>query len=146
MGNMNESKKLRGQYDYEIIFVDDGSSDKSFQELLSVYENDQEHVRLVKLSRNFGQVAAIHAGFEVTRGAAASVLSADLQDPPDLIHRFLDEWDKRGYEVVLAGRNGRDDRFSAKVMSKIFYSLMKIFAVENMPKGGFLIVAPQILA
>lgn len=134
---INEIDKLRDEYDYEIIFVDDGSEDQSFDELVKVYEQNSEHVRIIKLSRNFGQIAAIQAGFELASGDAVVVISADLQDPPELIHKFIYEWSSNGYEIVLAVRNNREDGFLVKTFSKVFYSLMKKYALQSIPKGGF---------
>lgn len=134
LAEINQFKK---DYHYEIIFVDDGSGDKSYQELLKVYERNPEHVKIIKLSRNFGQVAAIQAGFSHSSGDAVIVMSADLQDPPEMMHEFLREWDVNQYEIVLAVRTGRDDNFRSRFFSKIFYSFMKKFALKNLPKGGF---------
>jgi dolichol-phosphate mannosyltransferase len=132
-----EINKLKKEYNYEIIFVDDGSGDKSYQELLKVYENNPENVKVIKLSRNFGQVAAIQAGFSRSSGDAVIVMSADLQDPPEMMHEFLHEWSVNKYEIVLAVRTGRDDNFSSRLLSKIFYFFMKKFALKNIPQGGF---------
>lgn len=132
-----EINKFIDEYDYEIIFVDDGSEDHSFDELVKVHEQNSEHVRIIKLSRNFGQVAAIQAGFEFVSGDAVVVISADLQDPPELIHKFIYEWSSNGYEIVLAVRSNREDGFLVQTFSKVFYSLMKKYALQSIPKGGF---------
>jgi dolichol-phosphate mannosyltransferase len=132
-----EMNKLEKDYKYEIIFVDDGSGDQSFQELLKVYEHNPENVKIIKLSRNFGQVAAIQAGFSLSSGDAIIVMSADLQDPPEMIHKFIYEWEINKHEIVLAIRTDRDDSFLSQFFSKIFYSLIKKFALKNLPRGGF---------
>lgn len=134
---IDEINKFRDKFDYEIIFIDDGSGDESFSELLKVYKENPKHVQIIKLSRNFGQVAAVQAGYERADGDAVIVMSADLQDPPELIYKFIYEWDHNNYEIVLATRIDREDNFLAKLTSKIFYSLMKRFALRTIPKGGF---------
>ena len=133
----SELKKLPSDFNYELIFVDDGSSDNSYRELLKLHDADPSHVKLVKLSRNFGQVAAVTAGFEVVEGDALIVLSADLQDPPELIHRFVREWDVNDKEIVIAARASRDDGFLPRLFSSIFYKFMRKYAVQSIPKGGF---------
>jgi len=132
-----EINKFRDEYDYEIIFVDDGSEDHSLDELIKVYGQNLDHVRIIKLSRNFGQVAAIQAGFEFVTGDAVVVISADLQDPPELVHKFIYEWSSNGHEIVLAVRSNREDDFLVKTLSRVFYSLMKKYALKSIPKGGF---------
>lgn len=75
-------ERLPGDLDWEVVFVDDGSGDDSYQALLAVHDEAPERVRVVKLTRNFGQVAAILAGLHLAQGDACVVMSADLQDPP----------------------------------------------------------------
>ena len=77
------------QYSSEIVFVDDGSSDGSFQDLIALYEAYPELIVIVKLTRNFGTYPAIIAGFKQAKGKCVINLSADLQEPPELIHDML---------------------------------------------------------
>ena len=78
------------QYSAEVIFIDDGSTDQSFQILMNLYETYPELIIIVKLTRNFGTYPAIIAGYEKATGKCVINLSADLQDPPELIHDMLD--------------------------------------------------------
>ncbi len=120
---------------FEFVFVDDGSRDNSF-EVLQTLAAAEPRVRLVKLSRNFGSNAALLAGLGQVRGEAIAAISADLQDPPELIHDMLAAW-RRGRKVVLAAREGRDDPGLTSLLSDTFYWLFRRFAVKTMPKRGF---------
>lgn len=121
--------------EYELIFVDDGSKDKSYDVICEI-ANADKNIRKVKLSRNFGSHAAILAGLSVAKGDAITSISADLQDPPEIILRMLEKW-KEGNKVVLAVRSDRKEGFISKAFSKLYYSIMRKIALKNMPKGGF---------
>jgi dolichol-phosphate mannosyltransferase len=123
--------------DWEVIFVDDGSGDGSYTRLKEIQQTEPERVRIVKLSRNFGQVAAILAGFRVARGDCCVVTSADLQDPPELIVEMAERWRGGEHKIVLAVRAGNEDARPKRVLSRIFYRAMRRFALPNMPDGGF---------
>lgn len=92
---------------YEIVFVDDGSGDNSW-EIMNQIRDIDENVRLVKLSRNFGEHAAILAGLSVCTGDCAVTKQADLQEDSELILQLYDKW-KEGNKVVLAVRADRDE-------------------------------------
>ncbi|CAG0999126.1 partial polyisoprenyl-phosphate glycosyltransferase, partial [Anaerolineae bacterium] len=121
--------------DFEFIFVDDGSQDNSF-EVLNRLVVDESRMRVIKLSRNFGSNAAILAGLSHARGEAVAAIAADLQDPPELLHKMIDHW-RQGRKVVLAAREGRDDPGLTSVLADTFYSLFRRFAIKTMPKRGF---------
>jgi len=93
-------------------------------------------VKALSFSRNFGQVPAMIAGARYATGNAAIFMSADLQDPVELIEDMIHEWDDKKSEIVICYRNDREDSLSAKLTSAIFYRFMKI-ANPKMPKGGF---------
>ncbi len=131
---LNVLNDISNSYEYEIIFVNDGSDDTSLNELLKLKKIDKK-IKILDLVRNFGQVSAIHAGFEYAHGDIAVNLSADMQDPPQLILEMLNRWED-GYKVILCSRDEREDHFIAKMTSGIFYAIMKrIF--PKMPSGGF---------
>lgn len=119
----------------EIVFVDDGSPDGSWDELKRLYLLDPTHVVLVKLSRNFGQVAAILAGYGTARGDAIITMSADLQDPVDLIPQMVSGWEN-GNEMVIAHRVSRDDDFISTQFSKLAYGIARC-SNPRIPDGGF---------
>lgn len=118
--------------DYEFVFVDDGSSDRSFRILEELSAGDPR-VKAIGLSRNFGSHAACLAGLMKSRGDACTFLSADLQDPPELILDLLKEWQK-GFDVVIGVREWEEK--SARLFPRIYYKLVRRFALKNMPEGG----------
>lgn len=122
------------QLDYEIIFVNDGSDDNSLAELISLHQNDS-NVKVLSFSRNFGQVPAVIAGCKEVTGDAGICMSADLQEPIELIEEMIEKW-KAGNEIVICHRNEREDSFIANNASLVFYKLMK-YVNPKMPKGGF---------
>ena len=124
------------RFDFEIVFVNDGSTDNSWEEMLKVYRADQQRVTLINLLRNFGQVPALLAGFANASGDCVVAMSADLQDPPSVVLEMAEEWE-RGHKLVVATRESRRDGFLNKLSSKVFYRLMRKFALPNMPLGGY---------
>jgi polyisoprenyl-phosphate glycosyltransferase len=120
---------------FEFIFVDDGSRDDSFEVLQQLLADD-DRIRIVRLSRNFGSTPAIIAGLNAASGDAVAAIAADLQDSPELIHDMLARW-REGNKVVLAVRDGRDDPGLTSLLSSIFYRLFRRFAIASMPPGGF---------
>lgn len=119
---------------YEMVFVDDGSDDGSLAELLEIRKHDTR-VRVVAFTRNFGQMAAMLAGFRQASGDVVLNLSADLQDPVELIPRMVDAWEK-GSEVVICYRANRQDRLADRLTSRLFYGLVRI-SYPQIPSGGF---------
>ena len=128
---------LNKKYLYEIIFVDDGSYDGSMKELLNIKEKDPNNVTIIKFTRNFGQIAAILAGYFYAKGKCIINISADLQDPPKIINEMLNYHFKDKYEIVVATRSSRDESFFRRITSKIAYKIMKRLSFPNMPSGGF---------
>lgn len=125
------------EYTAEVIFVDDGSGDGSFNELLALREQNPGLVKIVKFTRNFGQVNALMAGFAHARGRCVVAMSADGQDPVDLINEMIEGYFKEHYEVVIGHREDREESFYRKVTSQMFYSLVRRLSFSNMPEGGF---------
>jgi len=122
------------RYDYEFVFVDDGSDDRSLDELIAIRKAD-DCVRVVSFTRNFGQMAAILAGLKHAAGDLVLHVSADLQDPVSLIPRMVQQFEA-GNEVVIAYREQREDRFSARLSSRIFYGIVRL-SLPAIPPGGF---------
>jgi glycosyltransferase involved in cell wall biosynthesis len=121
-------------YDWEFVFVDDGSRDGSFEALTALHARD-ERVLALRFPRNFGSHVAIAAGIDYCHGDAAIVMAADLQDPPALIREFVDRW-QGGYDVVWGARTGRDDGALRSRAMGVFYRLVRRFAIPTYPKGG----------
>lgn len=116
---------------YELIFVNDGSMDFSLKELLALREKDA-HIKIYSFSRNFGQMAAILAGWEKASGDCVINMAADLQDPPEQCTLMIKEWE-RGNDIVISYRISHATSLSKKLTSKIFYKLM----LPDAPPGGF---------
>lgn len=127
-------REIENEFDFEIIFINDGSKDNSFGELMTLKKAD-DRVKIINLTRNFGQQSAIYAGFESAKGDLSVVISADMQDPPELILNMVSKW-KEGFKVVACKRTGREDGFIARLASKIFYKLINL-SIPQMPKGGY---------
>jgi len=121
----------------EIIFVDDGSTDGSFELLTGLQAQHPGLLRIVKLTRNFGQPFARLAGLRSARGECVISMAADGQEPAalvkDLFHYHVDE----GYQVVIAARKSRDESWFRTFTSKVFYGLMRRLSFPTMPIGGF---------
>lgn len=121
----------------EIIFVDDGSKDKSLDELLQIHALYPDLVKIIKFSRNFGQNSALIAGLSHASGNCVVVTSADGQDPPEYINGMLNAYFDEGFEVVICTRKSRDDSIFRAIASRIAYAIIKKLTFPNMPPGGF---------
>jgi dolichol-phosphate mannosyltransferase len=121
----------------EIILVDDGSTDDSLGETRDVLARDlpSTSLKVLRLSRNFGQVSAIVAGLSVSSGDASIVISADLQDPPELMSKMVEGW-RNGAEVVIAAREAREDGAMSSMFSRLSYAVARR-PYRDMPRGGF---------
>lgn len=135
----------RNEEEFEFIFVDDGSRDDSYRVLEELAGQDPR-VRAIRLARNFGANAASAAGISQATGDAVVAISADLQDPPELIDQMLAQW-RAGFRIVLAARSGREDPWLASQFSNVFWKLFRKFAVPTMPPHGcdFCLVDRQVL-
>ena len=131
---------------YELLFVDDGSTDGSRAVLRALSEADPR-VRVVALSRNFGHEMATTAGLHYSRGRAAVVIDADLQDPPELIHKFLERW-RAGVQVVYGVRSRRDGEGPLKKLTAfLFYRLVRLVSDVPIPAdaGDFRLMDRRVL-
>lgn len=120
--------------DYEFVFINDGSDDNSLNELIALHQRDSK-VKIISFSRNFGQVPAVIAGLKEVSGDVTINISADLQEPIELISEMISKW-QSGNEIVICHRMDREDGFIANKASAFFYKLMK-HVNPKMPKGGF---------
>ena len=120
---------------FDFVFVDDGSRDDSF-EILSAASRLDPRVRAIRLSRNFGSNIAILAGLAHAGGDAVVVISADLQDPPEMIVDMVAAW-REGVDVVLAARRSRDDPWLSRTLANTFNILFRKLAFADFPPGGF---------
>lgn len=122
-------------YDYEIVMVDDGSKDNSWEVMKALAEQD-DHVKLYHLSRNFGSHAAILCGLEHCSGDCAVIKAADLQEPTELILQMVDSW-KTGNNVVMAVRAGREEGKVQRGFADTYYKIVRKMALPAMPEHGF---------
>lgn len=117
---------------WELIFVNDGSQDRSLPMLLELCEKDLR-VKVIDFSRNFGHQIAISAGTDFAEGDAVIVMDADLQDPPEVVLQMIDKW-RAGYEVVYAVRTQRaGETWFKRVTASLFYRLLQRVADVKIP-------------
>lgn len=122
-------------FECEIVMVDDGSGDGSWNVMQQLAEQDTR-VRIFKLSRNFGSHAAILCGLAHSTGDCAAVKAADLQEPTEMVLEMYESW-KKGNNVVLAVRKDREESFGQKLFANLYYWMVRKVALPQMPKGGF---------
>ena len=128
-------EKILGKLgDYELVFVDDGSGDNSW-EIMNQIKDMDANVQCVKLSRNFGEHAALLAGLSVCTGDCAVTKQADLQEDSEIILEMYESW-KKGNKVVLAVRKERDENIIKKMFAHLYYVLIHKFVEKRMPVGG----------
>jgi polyisoprenyl-phosphate glycosyltransferase len=154
----NEEKNIRLMYDrlvssilkitsnFEIIYVNDGSKDNSFLELVKLSKED-ERVKYISFSRNFGHQIAVTAGLDYSKGAAVVIIDGDLQDPPEVIPEMYAKH-KEGFEVVYGQRLKRKgDNFFKKITAKYFYRILKKITSINIPldTGDFRLIDRKIV-
>ena len=123
-------------YDFEILFINDGSKDNTLNIIQELRQKDKR-VCYVNLSRNYGKETAMMAGFDYAKGDCIIILDADLQDPPELIPQMLEYWEE-GYDDVYAKRRSRKgETFLKKFTSKMYYSLLqKVTKIEIQKDTG----------
>lgn len=118
----------------EFVFVDDGSSDATFSIVADIAKRDLR-VKIIRLSRNFGSHPALLAAFTYCTGDAAAYLAADLQDPPSVLCEMLKQW-RCGFPVVWGQRITRDEPLSQRLFARVYYQLMRRYALPQIPSGG----------
>lgn len=131
--------------EYEILLVDDGSRDATWQLILEQHARD-ERWRGISFARNFGHQTAISAGIHYARGCAVILMDADLQDPPEQLHRFIAAW-KDGNEVVYAIRATRKENILKRAAYKAFYRVLRRLASIEIPldSGDFCLMDRKVV-
>jgi len=119
---------------YEVVVVDDGSRDRTWEKLVEA-RGGRAEVRLVRLTRNFGQQAALSAGMDQARGEAVAIIDADLQDPPELLAEFIAKW-REGYAVVFGIRANRKEGLLRRAGYKLFYRLLGRISNVEIPRDA----------
>ena len=133
-------------YELEIVFVNDGSSDKT-ADIAAEICAENSNVLFVDLSRNFGKEVAMSAGIDIATGDAVIILDADLQDPPELIPEFVSLWEQ-GYDNIYGQRIERDgETWIKRQTANLFYKLIKSVSHVYIPKnvGDFRLLSRQVV-
>ncbi|KJS86729.1 MAG: glycosyltransferase [Peptococcaceae bacterium BICA1-8] len=139
-------KSIEKKYNFELIFVNDGSKDKTI-DILRDLSNKHAYVKVLSFSRNFGHQIAITAGIDVAKGDAVVLIDADLQDPPELIVEFLQKWEE-GYQVVYAVRQKREgETWFKKTTAALFYRTLKNITDVDIPldTGDFRLMGREVV-
>ena len=140
--NLNELS----QYDYEIIFVNDGSKDKTLEILQDIAKQDKK-VKIVSFSRNFGHQAAVTAGLKYITGDCGIIIDADMQDPPEVIKDMIKLWEE-GNEVIYAKRKKREGETAFKLFTAtMFYKVLNGLSEVEIPKdtGDFRLADRKVI-
>lgn len=136
----------RTDADYRVLFVDDGSRDKSWALIARICADDPRF-RGLRLSRNFGSHVALSAGFEHTQADAVATLACDLQDPPETVLQFVEQW-RQGARIVWGKRRARKDSFWRVATSRVFFTLMRKYAMPRHSRfatGGFFLIDRKVI-
>lgn len=132
-------------FEYEVILVDDGSTDASW-ELMEQYHEENAHWKCIRLSRNFGHQLALWTGLQHAQGDAVVILDADLQDPPEIIPEFLRQW-QAGYDVVYAVRRKRKEGIFKRVAYFCYYRFLNQLSEIKIPldSGDFCVMDRRVV-
>ena len=143
---VNNLNKLSDKYNYEIIFINDGSKDSTLEILKKIASND-DNVKIISFSRNFGHQAAVTAGIRNVTGDAIIIMDADLQDPPELFEGMIEKWEE-DYEVVYGKRKTREGESIFKLLTaRMFYNTLNKLSEIEIPKdtGDFRLVDRKVI-
>ncbi|MCC2547927.1 glycosyltransferase family 2 protein [Hymenobacter sp. BT175] len=121
---------------FEYVLVDDGSGDNTLGALQAFRAQYPDRVRIVELAANVGSYNAIVAGMEYATGDCNVVITADMQDPPELMVKMFEHW-RQGFRLVIGNRQDREEKGFSRVLATLFHRLMRRFALPNIPVGGF---------
>jgi dolichol-phosphate mannosyltransferase len=123
-------------YQLKLVFVDDGSRDRSLEILAGFSKRYPSAVTVIKLARNFGQTPAIQAGLRHATGDCVGIISADLQEPHELFVEMIKEWEA-GAKFVMGERQTREETRRHRLLSGIYWNLVRRFAFPNFPTMGY---------
>ncbi|MDD5213891.1 MAG: glycosyltransferase family 2 protein [Candidatus Gracilibacteria bacterium] len=137
--------KISEKYNYEIIYINDGSLDNTWDEIVKICIDDK-NVKGINLSRNFGHQGAISSGLNNAKGDLVVSMDCDMQDPPSLIIEMIKKWEE-GYEVVYARRINRNDNFVKKYTAILYYKFHSKISDTDIPRnvGDFRLIDKKVL-
>jgi len=143
---LNKATAKLPEYNFEFIFINDGSRDKSLEILTTLAKKDKR-VSVINFSRNFGHQAAITAGLDYANGDAVVIMDTDMQDPPSVSIRLIKKW-RTGYDVVYAQRKSRQDTFFKKLSADIYYRFLSRTASIDIPRntGDFRLMDKRVVS
>lgn len=142
---MNKLFASNSNYDYELIFINDGSRDDSLSLLKDIQKKDSRVV-VIDFARNFGHQIAVTAGLDHAAGDAVIIMDSDMQDPPIVSFELIGKWEE-GFEVVYAQRRTRKDTFLKKLTANLFYRFLHRVAEINIPRntGDFRLIDRRVV-
>ena len=143
---ITETMQSLTEYQYELIFINDGSKDKTLL-IIEKKAYIDKHIKIISFARNFGHQAAVTAGLKYVTGDAIVIIDADLQDPPELIPEMLKLWED-GNEVIYGKRKARKGESAFKLLSaKLFYKTLNALSDVEIPKdtGDFRLVDRKVV-
>ncbi|MBT4484908.1 MAG: glycosyltransferase family 2 protein [Candidatus Latescibacteria bacterium] len=140
-----ENATCKLKYNFEFIFVDDGSKDDTLPKLIML-QADNPKLKIIKLSRNWGHQNAYNAGLDYVSGNAVVFMDGDLEDPPEVIQEFIKKWEE-GFEVVYAVKETREESWFKKIMFSLFYHFLERFSNISVDKqaGMFSLIDEKVL-
>lgn len=132
-------------YNYELIFINDGSRDNSL-ELLEKLQTTDERITVINFARNFGHQLAVTAGLDYARGDAVIIMDSDMQDPPRVSFDLIQKWEE-GYDVVYAQRRSRKDTVFKRLTASVYYRLLRTLADIDIPRdtGDFRLIDRKVV-
>lgn len=144
-GTMCRLLEKHQEYEYELIFVNDGSRDDSLEKLIKIQRNDSR-VKVVDFSRNFGHQIAVTAGLDHSKGDAVVIMDSDMQDPPRVSFDLIQKWIE-GYDVVYAQRRTRKDTLFKRLTADLFYRTLQKLADIDIPRntGDFRLIDRRVV-
>jgi dolichol-phosphate mannosyltransferase len=136
---------IQDKYDYELLFTDNHSTDNTFEIIRDLSQTDNR-IRALRFSRNFGYQRSILTGYKHAKGDMAVQIDCDMQDPPEIIKKFLKHWEM-GYDVIYGVRRSRRENWLINSLRKIFYRLIDFLSEEYLPKdaGDFRLIDRKVL-
>lgn len=142
---IDELLKSNNQYEYELIFINDGSRDNSLELLTKIQKKDRR-VTIIDFSRNFGHQIAVTAGLDHAKGDAVIIMDSDMQDPPKVSLELIKKWEE-GYSVVYAQRRTRKDTWFKKITADAFYRILQKLADIDIPRntGDFRLIDRKVV-